>query len=296
MEMFPRALVAPEVTFSTIVVRSSAEYPVTVMSPSAAVAPLVMSSMASPREDTLKPVISSRESTAPAVILSSAPPNSDEERPPEPREPTTVSTSSLEALPISVELKPASSRFATDVEVILLRTVSVAVDPDSAEALGSLSLLPLMDLTRLLPITLMTLIVSDEFESPTVASLPCDPSMILGMIWMRSSELSRLDAVTAAVAASTTEVIWELVRELESVLLVLRDETLTCLELLVEERLVLSSLITVEARVVVVVVVPVSVVVDEPPPLLLPPQEMIVRLKMDMRIMYKTLFIFFLHR
>ena len=70
---------------------------------------------------------------------------------------------------------------------------------------------------------------------------------------MRSSELSRLDAVTAAVAASTTEVIWELVRELESVLLVLRDETLACLELLVEERLALSSLITVEARVVVVV-------------------------------------------
>ena len=113
------------------------------------------------------------------MILSRAPPNSDEESPPEPREPTTVSTSSLEAVPISVELKPASSRFATDVEVILLRTVSVAVDPDSAEALGSLSLLPLMDLTRLLPMTLMTLIVSDESESPTVASLPCDPSMDL---------------------------------------------------------------------------------------------------------------------
>ena len=200
------------------------------------------------------------------MILSRAPPNSDEESPPEPREPTTVPTSSLEALPISVELKPASSRFATDVEVILLRTVSVAVDPDSAEALGRLELLPLMDLTRLLTITLMTLIVSDEFESPTVASFPCDPSMILGMIWMRSSELSRLDAVTAAVAASTTEVIWELVRELESVLLVLRDETLACLELLVEERLALSSRITVEAREVVVVpvsVVPVSDVVEE---------------------------------
>ena len=78
---------------------------------------------------------------------------------------------------------------------------------------------------------------------------------------MRSSELSRLAAVIAAVPASTTEVIWELVRELERVLLVLRDETLDCLELLVEERLALSSLITVEAR--VVVVVPVSVVVDE---------------------------------
>ena len=54
--------------------------------------------------------------------------------------------------------------------------------------------------------------------------------------------------------------IWELVRELERVLLVLRDETLVCLELLVEERLALSSLITVEAR--VVVVVPVSVVLS----------------------------------
>jgi len=142
----------------------------------------------------------------------------------------------------------------------------VAVDPDSAEALGRLELLPLIDLTRLLPITLMTLIISDEFESPTVASFPCDPSMILGMIWMRSSELSRLDAVTAAVAASTTEVIWELVRELESVLLVLREETLACLELFVEERLALSSRITVEAREVVVVpvsVVPVSDVVEE---------------------------------
>ena len=68
--------------------------------------------------------------------------------------------------------------------------------------------------------------------------------------------------------------IWELVRELESVLLVLREETLDCLELFVEERLALSSRITVEARVVVVVPVPVpssvvsvSDVVEEPPPL-----------------------------
>jgi len=96
------------------------------------------------------------------------------------------------------------------------------------------------------------------------------------MIWMRSSELSRLAAVTAAVAASTTEVIWALVRVLESVLLVLRDETLECLELLVEERLALSSRITEEEREVVLVpvsssvvsssVVSVSVVVDAPPP------------------------------
>ncbi len=109
---------------------------------------------------------------------------------------------------------------------------------------------------------------------------------------MRSSELSRLAAVTAAVAASTTEVIWELVRELESVLLVLRDETLECLELLVEMRLALSSPITVEARVVVVVpvsssvvsssVVSVSDVVEEEPPSSLPPPQPIT-MKNDSR-------------
>ena len=123
--------------------------------------------------------------------------------------------------------------------------------------------------------TLMTLIFSDDSESPTVANLPCDPSMILGMIWIKSSELSRLAAVTAAVAPSTTDVIWVLVRELERVLLVLLDETLVCLELLVEERLALSSLITEEAREVVVVLVSVvsvsdvsvsDVVEEEPPP------------------------------
>ena len=75
---------------------------------------------------------------------------------------------------------------------------------------------------------------------------------------MRSSELFIPALLTARVAASTTEVIWELVRLLESVLLVLREETLACLELLVEERLALSSRITEEAR--VVVVDPVSVV------------------------------------
>ncbi len=114
--------------------------------------------------------------------------------------------------------------------------------------------------------------------------------------------------MTAAVAASTTEVIWELVRELERVLLVLRDEVLPCLELLVEERLALSSLITVEAREDVVVplsvvplsvapvsVVPVSAVVEEPPPPSSLLQEKTVRLKRDMRIKYKTLFIFSFH-
>ena len=62
-------------------------------------------------------------------------------------------------------------------------------------------------------------------------------------------------------------------------MLVLRDETLACLELLVEMRRVLSSPITVEARVVVVVpvsssVVPVSDVVEEPPSSLLQPINM----------------------
>ena len=201
------------------------------------------------------------------MIFSRAPPISVAEIPPEPREPTTVSTSSLEAVPISAELKPASSRLATDVEVILLKTVSVAVESLSAEALGRLALLPLIDLTRLLPITLITLIVSDEFESPTVASLPCVPSIIVGIIWIKSAELSWLAAVTAAVAASTTKVIWALVRLIgSSVLLVLREETLECLELLAEMRLVLSSPITEEAREVVLVpvpVVPVSDAVDE---------------------------------
>ena len=189
-------------------------------------------------------------------------------------------------------------------EVILFSTVSVAVDPDSAEVLGSLSLLPLMDLTRLLPITLMTLIFSDDSEGPTVANLACDPSMILGMIWIKSSELSRLAAVTAAVAPSTTDVIWALVRELERVLLVFRDETLVCLELLEEERLALSSLITEEAREVIVVSVSdesVSDPVEEvslpepPPPLSLLPQETMVRLKRNTNEICKILFIFSLH-
>jgi hypothetical protein len=110
-----------------------------------------------------------------------------------------------------------------------------------------------MDLTRLLTITVITLIVSDELQSPSVASLACDPSMIFGMIWIRSSEPSKLAAVIASVAAFTKEVIWKLVRELESILLVLRVVPLECLELLVEERLTLSSPITVEEREGVVV-------------------------------------------
>ena len=123
--------------------------------------------------------------------------------------------------------------------------------------------------------------------------------MISGMIWIKSSELSRLAALTAAVAASTTEVIWVLVRELERVLLELRNETLLCLELLVDERLELSSLITEDARVVVVAVVSdvsesdvsESDIVDEelPPPSL--PHEIIVKLKSNTTRNSKIVFI-----
>ena len=80
-------------------------------------------------------------------------------------------------------------------------------------------------------------------------------------------------------------------------MLVLRDDTLDCLELLVEMRLALSSPITLEARVVVLVpvsssVVSVSVVsvvvvlsvLFEPSSLLLL-QEMIVKLKRNMEKM-----------
>jgi len=124
------------------------------------------------------------------------------------------------------------------------------------------------------------------------------------MIWIKSSELSRLAALTAAVAPSTTDVIWAVVRELERVLLVLRDETLVCLELLEEERLVLSSLITEEAREAVVVPVPdesVSDPVEEvslpepPPPLSLLPHEIMVRLKKNTNKMCKILPTFSLH-
>jgi len=123
------------------------------------------------------------------------------------------------------------------------------------------------------------------------------------MIWIKSSELSRLAAVTAAVASSTTDVIWALVRELESVLLVLREETLACLELLEEERLALSSLITEEAREVVVVPVSDESVSDpveeeplpEPPPSSLLVHEIMVRLKRSTNKTCKILFIFSLH-
>ena len=77
-------------------------------------------------------------------------------------------------------------------------------------------------------------------------------------------------------------------------MLELLDETLVCLELLVEERLVPSSLITVEARVVVVdSVSDEEESLPEPPlPLSLLPHEIMVRLKRSTNKMCKILFIF----
>ena len=78
----------------------------------------------------------------------------------------------------------------------------------------------------LLTITLMTLMVSVELESPTEASLVWAPSMILGINWIRSSELPIPASVTEVVAASVTSSIWELEREFVRVLLVDLEETL----------------------------------------------------------------------
>ena len=88
----------------------------------------------------------------------------------------------------------------------------------------------------------------------------------------------------------------------------LRDETLACLELLEEERLALSSVITEEAREAVVDPVPdesVSVVsvsdsveeesLPEPPPSSLLVHEIMVRLKRSTNKMCKILYTFSLH-
>ena len=109
------------------------------------------------------------------MILSSAPPISDEEIPPEPSEPTAVPTNSLDAFPMSDEVRPASSKFETEVEVIFLKIVSVAVAPDSAELLGRYWLRPLTDFTILLTITLMTLMASEESDNPRSE----DPEVII---------------------------------------------------------------------------------------------------------------------
>ena len=83
----------------------------------------------------------------------------------------------------------------------------------------------------------------------------------------------------------------------------LRDETRACLELLEEDRLALSSVITEEAREVAEVVVdsvsdPVEVesLPEPPPPLSLLPHEIMVRLKRDTNKMCKILLIFSLHQ
>jgi hypothetical protein len=98
----------------------------------------------------------------------------------------------------------------------------------------------------------MTLMVSVELESPAVASLVWAPSMILGINWIKSSELPIPASLTAVVAASVTSLICALEREFVRVLLVDLVETrvmlplLDDLELLVEVRLDFSSLMTLE--------------------------------------------------
>ena len=180
--------------------------------------------------------------------------------PHDPREPITVSTISLDAVPTSEDPRPASSMNATEVAVINFNTVSFAVKPDSAEVLGRYSLLSLRDLHRLLTITFITLIDS-ALETPRSDILPCAPSTIVGISAIKSSELSRLAAVTVVAAAVVMEEIWAAVRELESVLLVFLEETLVSLphvssrdlEVLDDERLALSSAITEDERLVVLV-------------------------------------------
>jgi len=125
------------------------------------------------------------------------------------------------------------------------------------------ALLPSRDLTRLLTITFITLIDS-ALEIPRSDILSCAPSTIVGISAIRSSELSRLAAVTFAVAAVVMEVIWAAVRELESVLLVFLEETLVSLpqlssrdlEVLFDERLALSSAITVDETLLELELVP----------------------------------------
>ena len=63
----------------------------------------------------------------------------------------------------------------------------------------------------------------------------------------------------------------------------LLDETLACLELMVEERLALSSLITVEARVIVVVSVSDVVKEELSPPPLSPPPPQLIKINNDSR-------------
>ena len=111
--------------------------------------------------------------------------------------------------------------------------------------------------------------VSVEPDKPTEASLLWDPSMILGMSWIRSSELPIPASRTAVVAASVTSVICALEREFVRVLLVDLVETrvmlplLDDLELLGELRLVFSSLMTSEDNEELVVLVELEETLEE---------------------------------
>ena len=63
-------------------------------------------------------------------------------------------------------------------------------------------LFPLMDLTRVLHITLKILHVSDRIKSTIVDSLPSGHLMILGMIRIKSFELSKLSVITTDISSS----------------------------------------------------------------------------------------------
>jgi hypothetical protein len=152
---------------------------------------------------------------------------------------------------------------ATEVAVINFNTVSFAVKPVSAEALGRYSLLSLSDLHRLLSITFITL-TDSALETPRSDIFVCAPSTILGISAIKSSELSRLAAVTVAAAPVVIVEIWAAVRELVRVLLVFLEETLVSLpqlssrdlEVLFDERLALSSAITVDETLLELELVP----------------------------------------
>ena len=90
---------------------------------------------------------------------------------------------------------------------MILKIVSNAVKPESTELLGRYWFRPFTDLTMLLTITLMTLMASNESESPIEESLVWVPSIIFGNSWMRSAELLRPASLTDCLAESTIRVI-----------------------------------------------------------------------------------------
>ena len=126
MEMLPKAVVAPEVTFSTIADKLSELKPVISISPKAAVAPPVMLSIAS-NEITIQNQLH-------LVILSNAPPTS-EGGPCRSKRSTTVPTNSLVAAPYQRH-QTRLVNFETEVEVIFLKMVSVGVAPLSMKNSG----------------------------------------------------------------------------------------------------------------------------------------------------------------